>query len=55
MANSLPELIREATAKGYALVRGPDGKPKIDDPTNLHAETRQMLTPAERANLEGRK
>ena len=55
MANSLPDLIKEATAKGYALVRGPDGKPKIDDPANLHAEIRRQLTPAERADLEGLK
>lgn len=35
----------------YGIVRGPDGKPKVDDPATLHPVQIGMLTPDERAEL----
>lgn len=41
----LPEL------KATGIVRGPDGKPKIDDPSTLLPEQVEALTTEERAAL----
>lgn len=36
---------------GYGLVRDSSGKPKIDDPSNLHPSLVSMLTEQERGEL----
>jgi hypothetical protein len=36
---------------GFGLVRDRDGRPKIDDPSNLHPAIVAMLTPQERVDL----
>lgn len=35
----------------YGLVRDKNGKPKVDNPQNLHPEQVKMLTPEERVEL----
>ena len=40
-----------AIPKIYALVRDKDGRPKIDDPENLHPAIAAMLTEAEKAEF----
>lgn len=38
--------------KGYGLVRGPDGKPKFDDINNIPEVFWNMLTDAEKQEIE---
>jgi len=46
-----PELNIRAEARGAALVRDKDGRPKVDDPANLPEELRALLTVEERHQL----
>lgn len=46
-----PLIPPKVKVSGFALVRGPDGKPKVDDPKNLHPKIVEMLSEDEAKEL----